>query len=474
LGGIDEAQAGRDPGRGRRRVQRAHGGRRGGHARLKALRKDFIEPKVAEHDGRIVKLTGDGALVEFPSVVDAVKCAAAIQAGVAERQADQPDDRRIVFRIGINFGDVIIEDDDIYGDGVNIAARLEGLAEPGGVCISGKVHEEVKNKVAFGFESMGEHQVKNIPEPVVAYRVLPDLGPVAKIIGLKHASTSKWRWRALAAALVLLLGAGGWWWHERQAAPGQPAATTGLPVLDSRGAEITPKQIDATLGSSEWRAIQDALRDLGYYQGVTNSRPSYALRTAIWKFQLAQGATGSGYLTVPQMVELRMLARYKHPPTTLPEFDLADVLRRSEAGDPAVQRVRGQLRDTWYQDGGLHKDNVMATHWYRKAAEAGDLEADVNLGWLLKDGDGVEPDLAEAAHWLEMAAQAGDADALVGLAELYEHGGEGVQQDREEAIRLYRRAVDLGYGVFVGFAIAKLRTLGAWPPKKSTAAQAER
>ena len=102
----------------------------GTHARLKTLRKDFIEPEIAKHHGRVVKLTGDGALVEFGSVVDAVECAAAIQAGVAERQADQPNDRRIVFRIGINIGDVIIEDDDIYGDGVNVAARLEQLAEP--------------------------------------------------------------------------------------------------------------------------------------------------------------------------------------------------------------------------------------------------------------------------------------------------------------------------------------------------------
>jgi adenylate cyclase len=181
----------------------------GTHARLKALRKDFIEPTIAKHDGRIVKLTGDGALVDFPSVVDAVKCAAAIQAGVAERQADQPDERRIVFRIGINSGDVIIEDDDIYGDGVNVAARLEGLAEPGGVCISGKVHEEVKNKVAFGFEPMGEHQVKNIPEPVVAYRVVTDPGFVAKTLGLKRVGTSPWRWAALAA-VTGAIAAGGW------------------------------------------------------------------------------------------------------------------------------------------------------------------------------------------------------------------------------------------------------------------------
>ena len=109
---------------------------KGTHARLKALRQDFIEPKIAEHHGRVAKLMGDGALVEFASVVDAVECAVAIQSGVAERQAELPEDRRIAFRIGINIGDVIIEGDDIYGDGVNVAARLEALAEPGEICVA--------------------------------------------------------------------------------------------------------------------------------------------------------------------------------------------------------------------------------------------------------------------------------------------------------------------------------------------------
>ena len=162
------------------------------HTRLKALRKNFIEPKVAEYRGRVVKLMGDGALVEFASVVDAVECAAAIQKGVAERQAGLPEDERIAFRVGINIGDIIVEDEDIYGDGVNVAARLEQLAEPGGICASRNVYNQVKSKVAFGFEPMGEHKVKNIPEPVVAYRMLPDSGPVARIIGLKRAGPT-WR-----------------------------------------------------------------------------------------------------------------------------------------------------------------------------------------------------------------------------------------------------------------------------------------
>jgi adenylate cyclase len=181
----------------------------GTHARLKELRQDFIEPKIAEHHGRVAKLMGDGALVEFASVVDAVECASAIQSGIAERQADLPEDRRIAFRIGINIGDVIIEGDDIYGDGVNVAARLEALAEPGEICVARNVYNQVKGKVAFGFEPMGEHRVKNIPEPVTVYRVIADPGPVAKALGLKRASTPRWRLVALATAVVLLMAGGG-------------------------------------------------------------------------------------------------------------------------------------------------------------------------------------------------------------------------------------------------------------------------
>ena len=113
-------------------------------ARLKADRKELLEPLLAEHHGRIVKLMGDGVLCEFGSVVDAVACAVAIQRGMAERETGVAEDQKIRFRIGINTGDVIIEDDDIYGDGVNVAARLEGLAEPGGICVSGRVREEMR------------------------------------------------------------------------------------------------------------------------------------------------------------------------------------------------------------------------------------------------------------------------------------------------------------------------------------------
>jgi adenylate cyclase len=138
---------------------------------LKAHRKELVDPKITEHRGRIVKTTGDGMLVEFVSVVDAVRCAVDIQRGMAERNASVPVDKRIEFRIGINVGDIIIDGDDIYGDGVNVAARLETLADPGGIMVSRVVHDQVQDKLGFQFDDLGEQTVKNIARPVGVHRV---------------------------------------------------------------------------------------------------------------------------------------------------------------------------------------------------------------------------------------------------------------------------------------------------------------
>src|SRR5215472_218420 len=146
----------------------------GTHERLKAHRRELIDPKIREHSGRIVKSTGDGILAEFPSVVDAVRCAAELQRAMIDREAGAPEDRRIRFRIGINLGDVIVEDDDIFGDGVNVAARLEALADPGGICISRTVRDHIRDKLAYPFEDLGEQSVKNIARPVRIYTLPPE------------------------------------------------------------------------------------------------------------------------------------------------------------------------------------------------------------------------------------------------------------------------------------------------------------
>jgi adenylate cyclase len=146
----------------------------GTHERLKAHRRELIDPKISEHFGRIVKTTGDGMLVEFASVVDAVRCAAELQRAMIDREAGMPEDRRVRFRIGINLGDVIADGDDIFGDGVNVAARLEAASDPGGICISRMVRDQIRDKLAYAFEDLGEQSVKNIARPVRVYALCPE------------------------------------------------------------------------------------------------------------------------------------------------------------------------------------------------------------------------------------------------------------------------------------------------------------
>jgi class 3 adenylate cyclase len=147
-------------------------------AQLKAHRRALVDPQINEHRGRIVKTTGDGMLVEFGSVVDALRCAVEIQRGMVERNAEVPREKRIEFRVGIHQGDIIIDDGDIFGDGVNVAARLEGLAEPGSICVSARVQEDAQGKLDIPFEDIGEQRLKNIVRPVRVYRVKP-VQPVA-------------------------------------------------------------------------------------------------------------------------------------------------------------------------------------------------------------------------------------------------------------------------------------------------------
>ena len=156
---------------------------------LKAHRKELVDPKITEHRGRVVKTTGDGMLVEFVSVVDAVRCAVDIQRGMAERNSKVPADKRIEFRVGINVGDIISDSNDIYGDGVNVAARLEALADPGGIMVSRTVHDQVRDKLSFGFEDLGEQTVKNIAHPIGVHRV--SLAEVASLAAAQSASKSE-------------------------------------------------------------------------------------------------------------------------------------------------------------------------------------------------------------------------------------------------------------------------------------------
>jgi len=186
-------------------------------AALKTHRKELLEPKAAQYHGRTVKLMGDGALMEFASVVDAVAFAVEVQAAMAARNEGVPEDRRIVFRIGINVGDIIVEGDDIHGDGVNVAARLEGLAEPNGICVARNVFNQVKDKLDLTIEFLGERDVKNIAEPVTVYRVVLD-DKAAELVTPVVQETAEpasrhWARAAAVVAGILFLAGGVFWWQ---------------------------------------------------------------------------------------------------------------------------------------------------------------------------------------------------------------------------------------------------------------------
>ena len=174
-------------------------------AQLKTHRKEIFEPKTAKYRGRVVKLMGDGTLMEFGSVVDAVNFAVDVQRAMALRNADVPKDQRVSYRIGINIGDIIVEGDDIYGDGVNVAARLEALAEPGGICVSRTVFDHVKGKVEVGFEDLGAQTVKNIPEPVQTFKVMLDSPTTEPVIVAAPRAKRTVRWPVVAGSLVFLV-----------------------------------------------------------------------------------------------------------------------------------------------------------------------------------------------------------------------------------------------------------------------------
>jgi adenylate cyclase len=205
----------------------------GTHERLKAHLRELIDPKITEHRGRIVKNTGDGWLAEFPSVVDAVRCAVEVQRGMVDREPEVREDQRIRFRIGVNLGDVIAEEHDIFGDGVNVAARLEALAEPGGISISRVVRDQIRDKLPYPFEDRGEQSVKNIARPVRVYALRPEAIAEVTLTGLPVAALRRRRLTirpAIAAAslmAVLGIAAGAWWLlHATKSSPALVAATS--------------------------------------------------------------------------------------------------------------------------------------------------------------------------------------------------------------------------------------------------------
>jgi TolB-like protein/class 3 adenylate cyclase/Tfp pilus assembly protein PilF len=269
-------------------------------AALRAVRRELGDPKIAEHRGRIVKTTGDGLLVEFASVVDAVRCAVEVQREMIARNAAAPAERRIEFRMGINVGDIIIEDGDIFGDGVNIAARLEALAEPGGICLSAAAHEQVRDRLDIAFDDLGEQQVKNIARPVRVFRVT-----------LTHPAAI-----APGSTLSRIAGEGGEL-QRREAGEGKPA----LALPDKPSLAVLPFQNMS--GDSEQEYFAD-----GMVEEITT-----AIARLPWLFVIARN---SAFTYKGKAVDVKQVAR---------ELGVRYVLEGSVRKAGNRVRITGQLVD---------------------------------------------------------------------------------------------------------------------------------
>ncbi len=251
---------------------------------LKAHRAELIDPVVAAHHGRLVKTTGDGLLLEFASVVDAIGCAVAIQRGMLSRNADMREDRRLVFRIGVNIGDIIIDGSDIFGDGVNVAARLEALCEPGGLCISRAANEQIRDKLSLSFADLGEHTVKNIARAIGVFGLsakdiasLPEI-PVERPLP-EHAAPASRSFRTPAlvvSACVILLAGGATWWLAQT----KPAAPP--PSFDQQLASALSRSVPAAPVKHR-EDVAGAFAKLGPHRAIAVARQSGGTwRTGAW------------------------------------------------------------------------------------------------------------------------------------------------------------------------------------------------
>ena len=259
---------------------------------LKAHRREVIDPKIAEYGGRIVKTTGDGLLLEFPSVVEAVRCAVDVERGIAHRNMDVPPERRIEFRVGINVGDIILDGEDIYGDGVNIAARLQALAEPGQICVSKNVRDQVLDKLSFAFEELGAQRVKNIARPIEVYRILDGArGATAQPQGVvgsggifsRITRGPRWSWLAAGVA-TLAIGGVTIWYVSIQ--PKTAATLAGPPLMSVAVIPFTPASPNAEDEAFAERITQDTTSATGAAYA-----PGWSSPTASWRGIRARPAT---------------------------------------------------------------------------------------------------------------------------------------------------------------------------------------
>jgi TolB-like protein/class 3 adenylate cyclase len=378
----------------------------GTFARLKAGRTELFEPEIARHHGRIFKLMGDGLLAEFASVVDAVECAVSLQRGLADRNASLPEAEQILVRMGINLGEVIVDGDDRYGDGVNIAARLEQLAEPGGICVSGKVAKEVEKKLAFGFEPMGEKKVKNVTEPVQVFRITLEKQ------GIRHRSIRsppRWALAGMAVAVAFLLAAAAaWQFWPTATVSGRPSVAV-LPFDNYGGDEATGRLADGL--------TEDIITDLARV-------PEFEV--------MARNSTEA----------------YKGKPVDARE--VAKALRVGYVMEGSIQRQEGRVRITAQLIDAATGNHLWSERWDRPTEDVFAVQTEISEQVTNRLGGGAG--LIQQAG--RAAAKRKRPENLTAY-ELYLLGTEKLERitkaDIEEAIKLLNRAVELDPGLARGW-----------------------
>jgi adenylate cyclase len=419
--------------------------------RLTELRQQVLEPLIAEHHGRVVKLMGDGLLVEFASVVDALTCAVAWQNGVAQREAAADEDKRFKFRIGINLGDVIVEGDDIHGDGVNIAARLEGQAEPGGIYLSGDAYRQAKGKVEAGFEDLGEHDLKNVAEPVRVYRIAGDRSGTDAASPAREpfdVITQLSRFRSL-----FVIGSTSSFVYKGQAPKVQDVGRELGVAYVAQGnvrkagnrVRITVELVEAATGQQLWAERYD--RDLEDIFAVQDEVASKVVSTLAGQIVDTDRRRAAGKRTVDLAAyELALLGEQAER-----EFTRGGVLRARALFQQAIERDPGNARahasmarsfldelwSNWSTDWNAAAE--LALDWAQKAValDALDNRARVNLGVAYHLGKGnIEAAQVQFAKALELNPNDADAYCLQGWCHVYAGEGDEAIACTDKAMRL--------------------------------------
>ena len=387
--------------------------------RLKICRRELFDPAVAEFKGRIIKLMGDGALVEFASVVDAVQCAAAIQRRMAEHDPTVPEAQKIRFRIGVNLGDVIVEDDDLYGDGVNVAARLEGLAEPGGICISGTAFDHVFHKADVGFTSLGEQRLKNIPDPVRVYRVHLDsskAGDVAPSSRRPIARTAVLSAIGIAALLIVLFALASLFYWRNPAAPQR----TSIAILPFANLSGDPKEDYVSDGITE-----DLITDLAKLSGV-------------------------------DVIARDSIFAYKGKPVVL--ADAARALSVRYLVEGSVRRVGEQLRINVQLVDMTNGKSVWADRFDRSAADLFAIQDDLRRE--LVSALGIEPSATEAKRLSRVPTA--NLEAYDNFLRGEQAARSGKRDGLQQALAFYDKAEELDPSFAEAFAFDARTTVNVW------------